>query len=160
MIILGIDPGLSGAVAYLGTSPHVVHVEDTPTLTVVGGSGNRREYNLAEMRALLTRYQDISMAYIEKVHSMPGQGVRSMFTMGMGYGAWLGMLAALAIPYTLVTPQRWKKAMLADQAGQDKDASRLRAIQLFPTEARYFARKKDDGRAEAVLIAEYGRRLG
>lgn len=158
MIYLGIDPGLDGAIAYVGTDPHVVHVVDTPTLTVTSSAGSRREYNLAEMRNLLTLYH-VDMAFVEKVHSMPGQGVRSMFTMGAGYGAWLGLLAGLQIPTTLVTPQRWKKVMLADQ-GQDKDASRLRAIQLFPTEAAYFARKKDDGRAEAALIAEYGRRNG
>jgi crossover junction endodeoxyribonuclease RuvC len=124
----------------------------------MSSAGNRREYNLASMRNLLTLYH-IDMAFVEKVHSMPGQGVRSMFTMGVGYGAWLGLLAGLQIPTTLVMPQRWKKVMLADQ-GQDKDASRLRAIQLFPTEAEYFTRKKDDGRAEAALIAEYGRRNG
>jgi crossover junction endodeoxyribonuclease RuvC len=80
-----------------------------------------------------------------------------MFTMGRGLGTWEGVLAGLGIPYELVTPQRWKKALM-DGMGKDKDASRLQAIRLFPAIAGQLARKKDDGRADALLIAEYGRR--
>ena len=156
MIIVGIDPGLDGAMSALESE--TLEVYDTPTLTVQSAKGNKREYNLALMKQIVNRLAAApTRAYIELVHSMPGQGVRSMFTMGYGFGAWEGILAGLGIPYERVTPQRWKKLMLADQ-GKDKDASRFKAIQLFPAYAHLFARKKDDGRAEAVLIAEYGRR--
>lgn len=159
MIILGIDPGLDGAVVGLaGPDQPLVRYLDTPTLTVAGAKGNRREYNLSLMADFLRVVRvGGAHAYVESVHAMPGQGVRSMFTMGYGSGAWAGILAALQIPYTMVTPQRWKKLMLPDM-GKDKDAARLRAMQLYPDVAELFKRKKDDGRADALLIAEYGRR--
>lgn len=157
MVLLGIDPGLDGALAVIDAIGLVVF--DTPTLTVQSAKGNRREYDLTAMsRSVRAAVRDQNaVAYVEKVHAMPGQGVRSMFTMGYGSGAWAGILAALEVPVTYVSPQRWKKALLADM-GTDKDASRLRAMQLFPSFAELFKRKKDDGRAEATLIAEYGRR--
>jgi crossover junction endodeoxyribonuclease RuvC len=157
VIIIGIDPGLSGALAVLHQDLSVT-IYDTPTLTVAGAKGSRREYDLAMMSSVVRSLGLVgqTVAYIESVHAMPGQGVRSMFTMGDGFGSWKGILAALSIPYTLVTPQRWKKYLM-DGMGKDKDASRLRAIQLFPTYADLFSRKKDDGRAEALLIAWYGR---
>lgn len=156
MATIGIDPGLDGAIAWVNDLGDTITVHDTPTFTVQGARGNRREYNLALMGNLVRARP--AKVYIELVHSMPGQGVRSMFTMGYGFGAWEGILAGLGVPYERVTPQRWKKLMLADQ-GKDKDAARFKAIQLFPTQANFFARKKDDGRADATLIAEYGRRL-
>jgi hypothetical protein len=84
---------------------------------------------------------------------MPGQGVRSMFTCGLGLGVWLGILAAVALPHTRIRPHIWKKAL---GLGQDKEASRLRAMQLFPSAE--LRRKKDHGRAEALLLALYGQR--
>ena len=87
---------------------------------------------------------------------MPGQGVRSMFTMGYGVGVWTGLLVGLLLPYNRVTPQRWKKLMMDGIAAKDKDASRHRAQQLFPLADLRL--KKHDGRAEALLIAEYGHR--
>jgi len=84
---------------------------------------------------------------------MPGQGVRSMFVCGLGMGVWLGILAALALPHTRVRPQVWKKAF---SLGKDKEAARLRAMQLFPTAA--LRRKRDHGKAEALLLALYGQR--
>lgn len=159
MIYIGIDPGLDGAVARIEPdNPSCTMVWDTPTLTVKSARGNRREYALRRMAEQLAPIRENAVAYIENVHAMPGQGVRSMFTMGYGVGAWEGILAALGIIYTRVTPQRWKAAML-DGMGKDKDAGRMRAMQLFPDRAVLFERKKDDGRADAILIAEYGRRL-
>jgi len=158
-VIIGIDPGLDGAVCLIGSALDYIVIYDTPTLTVQGASGNKREYNHVAMAAHLRPAAAKSVAYIEKVHAMPGQGVRSMFTMGVGLGMWMGILAGLEIPITLVTPQRWKGVML-DGMGKDKDASRLRAMQLRPRDTEFFQRKKDDGRAEAYLIAEYGRRIG
>jgi crossover junction endodeoxyribonuclease RuvC len=157
MIYIGIDPGLDGALAIFESVVEGV-VYDTPTLTVKGVRGNRREYALRRMSLWLAPHTNNAVAYIENVHAMPGQGVRSMFTMGYGVGAWEGILAALGIIYTRVTPQRWKAAML-DGMGKDKDASRMRAMQLWPSRAGLFERKRDDGRADAMLIAEYCRRL-
>lgn len=158
MIVIGIDPGLDGAMAVIGAIGDV-QVFDTPTLVIVSKNGNRREYDLGLMAQRLMVYSDLTVqVFLEQVHAMPGQGVRSMFTMGYGSGAWEGLLAMAGFPVTRVAPQRWKKALLADM-GKDKDASRFRAMQLFPAVATQLQRKKDDGRAEALLIAEYGRRL-
>jgi crossover junction endodeoxyribonuclease RuvC len=166
VIYLGIDPGLDGALAYIKfcgdhVQPHV-EVVDTPTVTVKRTGGRKkREYDLAAMSKTLSalaipRHHEMR-AVIEKVHAMPGQGVASMFSMGYGCGLWEGLLSGLGIPYERVAPQRWQKLMLADE-GKGKDAARLQAQRLFPQYAHLFARKKDDGRADALLIAEYGRR--
>lgn len=92
---------------------------------------------------------------VELVNAMPDQGVTSMFNMGKGLGIWLGIIAALGLPSVHITPVVWKKAMLTAGSGQDKGASILHALRLFPNAADYLTRKKDDGRAEALLIAAY-----
>jgi len=105
------------------------------------------------MVALLTPYAGAGLqVLIEASQAMPGQGVRSMWTTGYGYGLWLGILAALQLPYTPVRPVVWKKAV---GLGKDKEQARLRAQQLFP--AADLRRKRDHGRAEALLLAWYGR---
>ena len=88
---------------------------------------------------------------LEESQPMPGQGVRSMFTCGLGFGVWLGLLAAVQLPYTRVRPGVWKKAL---GLGPDKEPARLRAMQWFPSAD--LRRKKDHGRAEAILLAWYG----
>lgn len=157
MNYIGIDPGLDGALAVI-TDTNVECVHDTPTLTKKVARGTKREYELVKMADYLRLWTgEHTHAFVENVHSMPGQGVRSMFSMGYGVGAWHAILTTLDIPYTLVTPQSWKK-LLIPEAGKDKDASRLKAMNLFPRVSDLFVRKKDDGRADAILIAEYGRR--
>jgi crossover junction endodeoxyribonuclease RuvC len=84
---------------------------------------------------------------------MPGQGTRSMFTTGYGYGLWIGLLTTLRFPYTPIRPGIWKRSLAL---GKDKEASRLRAMQLYPGAA--LRRKRDHGRAEALLLASYGLR--
>jgi crossover junction endodeoxyribonuclease RuvC len=96
--------------------------------------------------------------FLEKVSAMKGQGVTSMFSFGTNYGTWLGIIAAFHFPYTLVTPQAWKKAMMEGMDKSNDDGDRQRALQLFPEMGVHLARKKDDGRADALLICEYGRR--
>lgn len=169
MIYLGIDPGLDGAVAgvYDGTDQHgKPFVFDTPTLKTGRRESRarvniKREYDLVTIREILQQQVSHGIyAAIEHVHSMPGQGVRSMFSMGYGVGIWEAMLASLGIPYVRVGPQQWKNEMLrAHGVGTLKDASVLRAKQLFPSinmnGTKGGAR---DGRAEALLIAEYLRR--
>lgn len=130
-----------------------VQVANTPTLNV----GKKKEYDLPAMLNLLEQAHP-SMAVLEKTHAMPKQGVTSMFRMGYGLGLWEGMLSALGIPYTLVAPPTWKREMMADMA-RDKEASRLRANQLFPQLADQLKTKNSHGRAEALLLAEYCRRV-
>lgn len=155
-IFIGIDPGLDGAIAF---------VKDDGSATVcsapTGKVGKKRDYLLASMASLLDRQIDQIryVAAVERVHSMPKQGVASSFNFGKGFGLWLGLLAGRGIPFDLVEPTRWKKVML-DGMGRDKDAARLRAQQLFPALAPQLSLKKDHGRAEALLIAEYRRRIG
>jgi crossover junction endodeoxyribonuclease RuvC len=155
---IGIDPGKSGAIAVLRTQPlgQSLAVFDCPIAK--GGKKSKDSYDVAGMAKILADAKESPNVHciIESVHSMPGQGVSSMFDFGKGFGMWLGILGALKIPYTLVSPVRWKKIMLAD-VKQDKGASRIRAKQLFPDEAEFFDRVRDDGRAEASMMALYGR---
>jgi crossover junction endodeoxyribonuclease RuvC len=157
MIYIGIDPGLSGAVAVIHPN-NDISIYDTPTFTIKSGSKSKRKYNIAIMtQILVSHYSKETKIALELVHAMPGQGVTSMFTMGEGYGMWQGIIASLYLPLTFVTPQLWKKTLM-DGMGKDKDASRMRAIQLFPQVADQLKLKKHDGRADALLIAEYLRR--
>ena len=155
MRYIGIDPGLGGAVAVLGSDGFADALHDAPVAIV----GKKREHVAARMVGILKPYAENSVAALELVHSMPKQGVASAFNFGRGLGLWIGILAALGIPYDLVTPQRWKGVMM-DGMGKEKDAARLRAMQLFPFESDQLALKKHHGRAEALLIAEYRRRHG
>lgn len=151
-MILGIDPGLSGAIAFYDTSNESVVVIDMPTVEVTRNGKNKREVSPA-LIADAVAGKGIVQAFVERVSAMPGQGVSSMFSFGRSVGVIEGVLAAYEIPVTLVTPQAWMKAM-GVRAG--KDGSRERAMQLFPQYADLFSRKKDDGRSDAVLIAKYG----
>jgi crossover junction endodeoxyribonuclease RuvC len=150
-LILGADPGKKGALALVDLGGHLIDVIDMPDAT---GSALG-----AHIRGFLEDHgpHHVQTAWVEKVGSMPGQGHMNVFTFGAGYGALLGALGALRIPVELRTPNVWKKAM---RCSADKGSSRQAATQLWPDHARLFARVKDDGRAEAALIAEYGRRHG
>lgn len=157
-VFVGIDPGLMGAVACLDGDGCIICVHDTPIFTVQKNKGIRHELNRNAMVGLLSHLPkgDVCVA-IERVNSMPGQGVASSFTFGMGFGVWLGIVAALNFTLDLVHPVRWKKVMM-DGMGKEKDASRLRAQELFPSVD--LSLKKHHGRADALLLAEYRRRLG
>jgi crossover junction endodeoxyribonuclease RuvC len=155
-LFCGIDPGLTGAVALINSRGDLLSLYDTPTL-LVKGAKNRHIYVESAMVAILEVCKNtgtVLMTAIENVHAMPGQGVTSMFSMGTGFGLWLGMLSALRMPYTRIEPIAWKKKM-GIVAKSDKNASIIRALQLYP-EAD-LARKKDHGRADAILIANYAR---
>ena len=150
MIFIGVDPGLDGALA--AVTPDGAAVWDTPTVRLAKG---RRDYLVPEMAALLLPHAGGGVVAIERVGARPGQGVTSMFTFGKGFGIWLGLLAALGVPYDLVTPQKWQKAL--GVAG-DKGSHRLRASQLFPSLAHELRLASHDGRADALLLAEFMRR--
>jgi crossover junction endodeoxyribonuclease RuvC len=163
MIYIGIDPGLNGAVGVVdlgaGNCEPKLFVYDTPTVLVEGGK-TRRKYLTSAMALLIESYKNRSdvLAILENVHSMPSQGVSSSFCFGEGKGMWEGILAAYNVPTELVSPQRWKKEIMADQ-GKEKSAARFKAMALFPNLADHLKLVKHDGRAEALLLAEYGRRL-
>jgi len=149
-VYIGIDPGLNGAVGQLWEGHTFVY--RTPTITVK----KRHQCDVQEMTRTLRRCLEHSsevFAVLEAAHARPGQGVVSMFSFGMGYGMWQGILAALGIPYQLVSPQAWKKVLLRD-TDKSKGAAKLVASRLWPTLG-----KLTDGEAEALLLAEFGRRL-
>lgn len=151
---IGIDPGLSGAIAVLWADGNL-DIMDTPTAVV---KNTRRDYLVNDM-AVLAAGLDGSVAAIEAARGMPRQSSATTFKQGYGCGLWQGILAARDIPYDVVDPQRWKRA-LGLPVGADKGASRVLASRLFPAAAGMLTRTKDDGRAEALLLAEWRRRQG
>lgn len=151
MRVLGIDPGANGALAVV-ESGRLVELHDMPTMTVKRGSREVREVNAA-LLGLLVGTLNADAAYLEQVGAMPGQGVSSMFAFGRAVGVLEGVLGALGVPVTKVPPQTWQRAM---RVRGGKDGARERAMQMYPARAEAFSRKKDDGRADAALIAGYG----
>lgn len=164
MIFIGIDPGLTGALSALHDSGKVIGVWDTPILRIEKNKSIRHELDRVQMvdlvKDILHRRDEFGepVACIESVHSMPEQGVASSFEFGKGFGMWLMLVTAVRVPLDLVSPQRWKKTMM-DGMGKDKDASRIRAKELFGGSVD-LSLKKHHGRADALLLAEYRRRLG
>jgi hypothetical protein len=155
-MMIGIDPGLCGAVAVIDRAGALVALADTPTLSIKVARGVKRAYDVPGMCAAVAPYVGAGLhVIIEEAQAMPGQGMRSMFTTGYGYGLWVGLLAALQVPYTPVRPVVWKQAF---SLGKDKEQARLKAQQLFP--GADLRRKKDHGRSEALLLAHYGLRSG
>ena len=155
--ILGIDPGTSGAYAVLDLDGELF-VDDLPIFKVKRGKTERTEldlYGFADRIRILKSENVIQKACIEWVSAMPGQGVSSMFGFGRTFGALQGIVAALQIPIELVTPVSWKKAL---NVPKEKDGARKRASEVFPAFSHRWMRVKDDGRAEAALIAYYGTR--
>ena len=152
MRVLGVDPGAGGALAMLDTELEALVVCDMPTAMVRVGKAQRRQISETWVADALREYEP-DCAYIERVHAMPKQGVTSSFAFGMAYGMVRGALAALRVPVTLVTPQEWKRSF---HLGPDKNEVRLVAARLFPDNARDFTRVRDDGRAEAALLALFG----
>jgi crossover junction endodeoxyribonuclease RuvC len=145
VIYLGVDPGASGAVAALDDHGNLLCVDDLPYI-----DGHVVPPLLADV---LLRGDGPRAAWVERAQSMPGMGVSGAFRYGAGYGVVLGVLGALNIPVHTVPPSVWKKAA---GLSRDKAASRRRAADLWPGHAELFARARDDGRAEAALIARHG----
>lgn len=153
-LIVGIDPGLSGALAILDHDD-VLLLEDLPTVQF---SDARIKHRLdgVGLTAMLKPYAvDVLLAIVEKVAARPGEAPSGAFSFGYSSGVIAGVLGALQIPITTVQPAVWKKAM---GLGSSKDLSRARALELFPAMADKLRRKKDHDRAEALLMAEWGRR--
>ena len=147
--ILGIDPGLGGALALWDSDLGALQVQDMPVHVIKIGKSSKRvldEVTLADM----VRTAAPERAVCEWVHAMPKQGVTSVFTFGVAFGVVRGILAACHVPVTYVTPQSWQKAM---RVPLGKDGSRQRATQLLPAYAHCFVRSRDNGRSDAALIA-------
>jgi crossover junction endodeoxyribonuclease RuvC len=149
--VLGVDPGFGGALAWLDLGGNL-DVADMPVMAIERNGKTKRDMDLAALVELVERHRP-AFAVVERVGAMPGQGVSSMFAFGRGFGSILGALAALRVPVELVTPATWKRT-LAVPAG--KDGARLRASQLLPAHGGHWRRAKDDGRAEAAMLAWYG----
>ena len=155
MFILGIDPGNSGAIAsYDGKDVVII---DMPIIKAKS-RGNEIVWSQLANDFIKAEFYMADHAFIEKVGAMPGQGVASMFKFGYAAGGVRGIIAANWIAVTLVTPPVWKKfqGLIGFTKKAKSAASRARASDLFPGKCDLFKRVKDDGRAEAALIAHYG----
>ena len=149
---IGVDPGLSGAIAVM--SPESLKIFDMPTMTLDRNGKAKRQVSATELAQLLYLYSGKDChVYCERVSAMAGQGVTSVFSFGRSFGMIEGILAALHMPATYVAPATWVKAV---HRGAGKDASRQRAMELFPENQADFKRVKDDGRSDAALIAYWG----
>jgi len=145
---LGIDPGLSGALAIVETInglPVLVDVIDMPST----GTGAKARVDIIAAASWIAKHAP-STAYVERAQAFPGQGASSGFSYGRSVGAIEAVVALCAIPMILVEASVWKRQLRLP--GKDKEAARQRALQLFPSQHVLFARKRDHGRAEAALI--------
>ena len=153
MIIIGIDPGISGAISIV-ENKKILEVYDTPTM--IDGKKNKRQINSAQVtniiRERLKDGKEITVV-VEHVNAMPGQGVTSMFNFGQSFGVIKGICAALSLPIYFVRPTKWKKHF--NLIKTNKDASRTKVIEVYPEISSKLHRKKDSNRADAILIALY-----
>ena len=153
MIIIGIDPGITGAISVL-ENKKVIEVYDTPTM--IDGKKNKRQINSAQVSNIikerLNREKEV-VVVVEQVNAMPGQGVTSMFNFGQSFGVIKGICAALGLPIYFVRPTKWKKHF--NLIKTNKDASRTKVIEVYPEISEKLHRKKDSNRADAILIALY-----
>jgi len=154
MRVLGLDPGVSGALAMLDTDLDALGICDMPGAVVKTNKTARRQVSESWLTSVIREYRP-DCAWVERVHAMPRQGVTSSFNFGLSYGLARGVLAGLGVQTSLVTPQEWKRAF---RLGPDKAEARIVASRLFPVNAKQFSRVRDDGRAEAALLALFGSR--
>ena len=153
MKIIGIDPGLNGAIAVMENNK-VKEIFDVPVMPE--GKKNKRQLNSAQLVKLLKDIvpKDEEVAVIvENVSAMPGQGVTSMFNFGQTFGAIKGICAALGLPIFFVRPAKWKKHF--DLINSSKDASRTKAIEMYPSLSDQLSKKKDVNKSDAILIARF-----
>jgi crossover junction endodeoxyribonuclease RuvC len=155
MLIIGIDPGLSGSICFL-IDGKILDVIEMPTMTE--GKKNKRQVNGSQVFNEITKrtkeYQKNQVrVVIEQVSAMPGQGVTSMFNFGQSFGVLKGVCTAMQLPMYFVRPAKWKKYF--NLINSEKDASRTRAIEIFPSFSSSLSKKKDSNKADAILIASF-----
>ena len=155
MLIIGIDPGISGSICFFKDGK-IMDVVEMPTMTE--GKKNKKQVNGSQIfNEILIRIKkfnkkDIKVV-IEQVSAMPGQGVTSMFNFGQSFGILKGICSAMQLPMYFVRPAKWKKYF--NLINSEKDASRTRAIEIFPYFSSHLSRKKDSNKADAILIASF-----
>ena len=155
MLIIGIDPGISGAICFFENG-EVKDVIDMPTMA--DGKKNKKQINGRQIyNEILSRIESYNLqninVIVEQVSAMPGQGVTSMFNFGQSFGVIKGICAAMQLPIYFVRPSKWKKFF--DLINSQKDASRTKAIEMFPKISSILSKKKDANKADAILIASY-----
>ena len=153
MRIIGIDPGLSGAIAVLDNNK-VLKIYDMPVMAE--GKKNKRQLNSAQLvniiKENIKNHDEINVV-VEQVNAMPGQGVTSMFNFGQTFGAIKGVCAALNLPIFFIRPSKWKKYF--ELINSSKDSSRTKAIEMYPSIANQLSKKKDVNKSDAILIARF-----
>ena len=155
MLVIGIDPGISGSICFFNEGK-IIDVVEMPTMTE--GKKNKKQVNGAqifnEISERIKRFDKRNIkVVIEQVSAMPGQGVTSMFNFGQSYGILKGICSAMQLPMYFVRPAKWKKYF--NLINSEKDASRTRAIEIFPYFSSQLSKKKDSNKADAMLIANY-----
>jgi crossover junction endodeoxyribonuclease RuvC len=155
MLIIGIDPGISGSICFFKEGK-ILDVIEMPTMTE--GKKNKRQVNGSQIyNEILKRIKQVekqeTRVVIEQVSAMPGQGVTSMFNFGQSFGILKGMCSAMQLPMYFVRPAKWKKYF--NLINSEKDASRTRAIEIFPYFSSQLSKKKDSNKADAILIASF-----
>ena len=153
MKIIGIDPGLSGAIAVL-KDIKVLSLFEMPVMAE--GKKNKRQLNSAQLVNIIkenTNDDEEIAVIVEQVNAMPGQGVTSMFNFGQTFGAIKGVCAALGLPIFFVRPSKWKKYF--ELINSSKDASRTKVIEMYPSFSKQLAKKKDVNKSDAILIARF-----
>ena len=155
MYIIGIDPGISGAICFFKNGK-IIDVIEMPTMAE--GKKNKRQVNGSQVFNEITKrtkeYQKNQVrVVIEQVSAMPGQGVTSMFNFGQSFGVLKGVCTAMQLPMYFVRPAKWKKYF--NLINSEKDASRTRAIEIFPSFSSSLSKKKDSNKADAILIASF-----
>ncbi len=153
MKIIGIDPGLTGAIAILEDNK-VLNIFEMPVMSE--GKKNKRQLNSAQLVRLLNdnipNKEEVSVI-VEQVNAMPGQGVTSMFNFGQTFGAIKGICAALGLPIFFVRPSKWKKHF--ELINSSKDSSRTKVIEMYPSLSNELSKKKDVNKSDAILIARF-----
>ena len=154
MKVIGIDPGLSGAIAIM-EDKKVLKTYDMPVMAE--GKKNKRQLNSAQLVNIIKnnikKEEEEVVVVVEQVNAMPGQGVTSMFNFGQSFGAIKGVCAALELPIFFVRPSKWKKYF--ELINSSKDSSRTKVIEMYPSLSDQLTRKKDVNKSDAILIARY-----
>ena len=155
MFVIGIDPGISGSICFFKDGK-VVDIIEMPNMAE--GKKNKRQVNGAQIyNEISSRIKNFSKedikVVIEQVSAMPGQGVTSMFNFGQSFGVLKGICSAMQLPMYFVRPAKWKKYF--NLINSEKDASRTKAIQIFPYISSQLSKKKDANKADAILLASF-----
>ena len=155
MLIIGIDPGTSGSICFFEDGK-ILEVIEMPVMTE--GKKNKKQVNGAQiynefLKRINKKKDNEVRVVIEQVSAMPGQGVTSMFNFGQSFGILKGICSSMQLPMFFVRPAKWKKYF--NLINSQKDASRTRAIEIFPYFSTQLSKKKDSNKADAILIASF-----